>query len=88
MSAPSSPPENTAPLPPPPSLQPSPPFCGLVPRTYKVLCEAVEYGAAYGCSRAHKHIENPTEEQLLTAIEESVMNSICEAFHIIEPTEQ
>ena len=47
---------------------------------YLVLSEAVEEGIAYGWMRAHKHVDNPTEESIKDAIQNAVMTSICEYF--------
>ena len=49
-------------------------------KTYKVLARAVEEGIARGWNRAHKPVENPTEEQVKIAIEEAVLGEICEVF--------
>lgn len=45
-----------------------------------MLSEAVEEGIAYGWMRAHKHVENPTEESIKEAIHNAVMASISEYF--------
>lgn len=47
---------------------------------YLVMNQAVEEGVAYGWMRAHKHVENPTEDQIKDAIVEGVMSTICQWF--------
>ena len=34
----------------------------------------------YGWQRAYKHTDHPTEDGFKTAIEQAVMNAICEVF--------
>ena len=41
---------------------------------------ALEQGVRYGYSRAHKHVENPTEGAIIDNIVEQVMNSLYEWF--------
>lgn len=58
---------------------------GLTPRTYQVLERAVEEGVSYGYRRAHKHLDQgqtPSEQMLKDAIQDAVLNSITEWFHI------
>jgi hypothetical protein len=38
--------------------------------------DAVQRGVAWGYRRAHKHVESPTEEQVLDAIQNSVMSEL------------
>ena len=56
------------------------------PKTYNVLVAAVESGVASGVRRALKHREDNISQETLTAIqfavEEEVINSICEWFHL------
>lgn len=47
---------------------------------YKVLEEAVDNGILVGWTRAHKHTEEPTGEDIRTAIFNAVMTEICEWF--------
>jgi hypothetical protein len=50
------------------------------PKFRVILEQAIEEGVRYGYRRSHKHIENPTEEQICEHIEEQVMSSIYEYF--------
>jgi hypothetical protein len=50
------------------------------PKLHKILETAVEQGVSYGFSRAHKHIENPSEGAIIDSIVEQVMNSLDEWF--------
>jgi hypothetical protein len=58
---------------------------------YDLMVRAVEEGVAYGLNRAFKHrSDSLTDDQRLaisTAVEEAVMNTICEWFtfdHVVE----
>lgn len=59
----------------------------LVPKIYPLLVAAVEDGAAYGFHRAYKYTEHPTEDAIIDAITEAVVNSIFERFEIPERTD-
>jgi hypothetical protein len=50
------------------------------PNTYVILQRAVEEGAVLGYRRAFKHIENPTEEQMVDAITDAIMLTVSEVF--------
>lgn len=50
------------------------------PRTYRVLELAVEDGVKYGYQRAHKHVDNPSEQAIIEEIQASVLSSISEWF--------
>jgi len=50
------------------------------PNTYVILQRAVEEGALLGYRRAFKHIENPTEEQMVDAITDAIMLTVSEVF--------
>jgi hypothetical protein len=50
------------------------------PKFRVILEQAINEGVSYGYRRAHKHLENPTEEQICEHIEEQVMSSIYEYF--------
>ena len=48
---------------------------------FRVILEmAIEEGVRRGYSRAHKHVENPTEGSVIEHIEDEVMSSIYEYF--------
>lgn len=49
-------------------------------REYAILARAVEEGVAYGYTRAHKHVDTPTRDQLQACVEMEVLNAICEVF--------
>lgn len=50
------------------------------PKIYHILNLAVEEGVKRGWHRAHKHVENPSEESIWEAIEDAVMSEIHEYF--------
>jgi hypothetical protein len=54
------------------------------PKAREVLELAVEQGVARGYRRAHKHVENPTEEAIMSSIEECVMSAIYDWFEFDE----
>jgi len=45
---------------------------------YKVIDDAVDRAIRYGYNRAHKHVENPTEDLMIEEIHRAVMNELCE----------
>ena len=48
---------------------------------FRVILEmAIEEGVRRGYSRAHKHVENPTEGAIIEQIEDCVMSAIVEYF--------
>lgn len=49
-------------------------------KEYEVMCMAVESGVAYGYNRAHKHVDDPDEVTVKNAIEQAVIDSMCEWF--------
>ena len=51
------------------------------PKFRTILELAIENGVRRGYMRAHKYVENPTEEQIMDSIEEHVMSSIYEFFN-------
>jgi hypothetical protein len=54
------------------------------PKAREVLELAVEQGVARGYRRAHKYVEHPTEEAILSSIEEYVMSAIYDWFEFDE----
>ena len=50
------------------------------PKFRVILEQAIEEGVRRGYSRAHKHVENPTESAIIESIEDCVMSSIYEYF--------
>jgi hypothetical protein len=50
------------------------------PKFFHILNLAVEEGVRQGWHRSHKHVENPTENAIIEAIEDAVMSSIHEYF--------
>lgn len=49
-------------------------------KEYRVLDMAVETGALVGVSRAFKHTDEPTNEQIAEQVRIAVMNEVCEWF--------
>ena len=54
------------------------------PKSYTILQRAVEEGCKMGYNRAHKHVDNPTPQQIQESIINEVMNAICEVFYFEE----
>jgi hypothetical protein len=52
------------------------------PKVYPVLEMAVDDGVVYGLNRAYKYTDNPSREEIIAQITNSVMNSICEWFEL------
>ncbi len=50
------------------------------PKVRVILEQAIEEGVRRGYSRAHKHVENPTEGAIIEHIEDAVMSQIYEYF--------
>lgn len=50
------------------------------PDTYKLIERCVEDGVSYGLTRAYKHNDTPTPEQIQEKIRQAVMHEICEWF--------
>lgn len=48
--------------------------------TRRVLEDCIENGVKFGLSRAHKHIENPSEDVILDHIHREIMNQVDEYF--------
>lgn len=51
-------------------------------KVYPLLCEAIEAGVAYGLTRAHKHTDTPTREQIAEAVEQAMLHELLERFEI------
>ena len=45
---------------------------------YKVIDDVVDRAVRYGYTRAHKHVDNPTEDKIIEEIHRAVMNELCE----------
>jgi hypothetical protein len=58
------------------------------PKLYPVLQMAVEEGVTYGLTRAHKHTDKPTHDQVVNAVTEGVLTSICEWFDLDQDQEE
>jgi hypothetical protein len=56
-------------------------------KAYKVLEMCVEEGVAYGYMRAHKHTDNPSDDEVTQAIINAVMGQIWEWFDLGENNE-
>ncbi len=50
------------------------------PKIRVILEMAIEEGVRQGWHRAHKHVENPREENVKEAIEDAVMSAIYDYF--------
>jgi hypothetical protein len=47
-------------------------------KTYNIVADAVDRGVTIGYRRAHKHVENPSEDTLIDAITNAVTGELCE----------
>ena len=54
------------------------------PKFRVILEQAINEGIRRGYSRAHKHVDNPTEGAIIENIEDAVMSSIYEYFDFDE----
>lgn len=54
------------------------------PKTFQLLERCVEYGVGRGYTRAHKHTDSPTEDQIKEQIQSCIMDEICEWFDFDE----
>jgi hypothetical protein len=54
----------------------------IVPKSWPLLCDAVESGIVMGWNHAHKHTDTPRPEQVQEQIAREVLNAISERFHI------
>jgi hypothetical protein len=49
-------------------------------KEYTVLVDCVERGVRYGMSRAHKHTDTPSDDQITSAVIDAVLLEISEYF--------
>jgi len=56
----------------------------MVAKPYPILCRAVEVGVTYGWQRAHKYTDTPDATAIKDAIEQAVLNEVCESFDFPE----
>ncbi len=54
------------------------------PRSYSILARALEEGIDCGWNRAHKHVDNPSEETIKETIFDGIMEAITEVFDFQE----
>jgi hypothetical protein len=54
------------------------------PRFYNLIESCVTRAVPYGLRRAHKHIDDPTDDQIASAISNAVMSELCEFFNFDE----
>ena len=54
-------------------------------KAWPVVSEAVETGIAFGITRACRHTETPTREQLTEHLRREVLNALCEVIDFGEP---
>ena len=55
------------------------------PKIYFLLERAIEEGIVRGYNRAHKHVDDPTQEQMVDNILDAVMGEIVEVFDFEHP---
>ncbi len=53
-------------------------------KEYNLIAHCVETGVMLGWNRAHKHTGTPDPEAIRDAIEQAVLNEICEWFNFEE----
>jgi hypothetical protein len=53
-------------------------------KEYNLITQCVETGVMLGWNRAHKHDATPEDEAIRNAIEQAVLNEICEWFDFDE----
>ena len=49
----------------------------LIVKIYPVMARCIEEGVAYGITRAYKHTDSPSKEQIKEAIEQAVIDELC-----------
>ena len=54
------------------------------PKFYFILEQAIEQGISRGYYKAHKHIENPSEDAVISSVQKYVMESLHEYFDFDE----
>lgn len=54
------------------------------PKTHALLCRCIEDGIERGYTRAFKHVDNPTPEQIKDSIGHCIMAEIHESFEFDE----
>jgi hypothetical protein len=59
----------------------------MIPNHYVIITECVETGCRRGVARAFKHTDDPTYDQIETAVHDAVMLEICEKYNFIAPKE-
>ena len=50
------------------------------PKIYNIISEAIEVGISAGYRKAHKHVDEPSDQHVIDSIHDSIMNQICEYF--------
>ena len=45
---------------------------------YEMVRDAIQAGVTCGLRRAYKHVENPSDEQIVEAITQAVMTDLCD----------
>ena len=53
-------------------------------KEYNLIAQCVETGVMLGWNRAHKHTDTPDPDTIRNAIEQAVLNEICEWFDFEE----
>ena len=53
-------------------------------KEYQLVEVAVEIGLQVGWNRAHKHVDSPTEDAILAAQQNAILNELCEKFEFDE----
>jgi hypothetical protein len=53
-------------------------------KEYNLITQCVETGVMLGWNRAHKHTDTPDPDTIRSAIEQAVLNEICEWFDFEE----
>ena len=53
-------------------------------KEYNLITQCVETGVMLGWNRAHKHTDTPDPDTIRNAIEQAVLNEICEWFDFEE----